>query len=145
MYRQGFQFTFEFKHQTGNRCDRGANHVGTCPRQSSGNHGHIFFHTGGDYGEDQQLRSKVLMKCVPSPVPAPSSSSSIPSIMSLLTTPPLLIFCPKATITSNAADLVFSDGSLVPKTASGIRDGIICIALEGREGISRYNRLNRSW
>lgn len=70
-------------------------------------------------------------------IPSLVLSSSIPSTKTRFTTPPSAIFLPIATIRSNAALRAFSEGSFVPRTTSGISDGITCKAEGGTKG-SRF-------
>jgi hypothetical protein len=76
--------------------------------------------------------------------PSLAPSSSMPSIIFLCTSPPSFIFLPIDKMTSKAAVLAFSDGSFVPKTASGINEGMTCIDFDGIRGISKDSKLNRS-
>ena len=70
-------------------------------------------------------------------IPSLVLSSSIPPTKTRFTTPPSVIFLPMATIRSNAALRAFSEGSFVPRTASGISEGMTCKAEGGTKG-SRF-------
>lgn len=45
---------------------------------------------------------------------------------------------------SKAAVLAFSDGSFVPRTTSGMRDGMMCKEVDGERSTNDASRLNRS-
>jgi hypothetical protein len=78
------------------------------------------------------------------PSAASGTSSSIPSTRLLLTTPPSLIFVPIATTRLKAAVRAFSDGSFVPNTVSGMREGIMCSESDGIKGTRTVMKLKRS-
>ena len=76
--------------------------------------------------------------------PSPTPSSSMPSTKLRFTTPPSAIFLPIAIMSPNAAPRVFSEGSFIPRTASGISNGITCKVEGGIEGSKFAYSCNRS-